>query len=133
MGNPRNLGVLIGNAFIRINHKNRNITAFHRGNGTDNTEALNLFLDLALAAHACRINKDIFLSVDLNGGIHRISRCSGNIADNQPVLPKNLINERGFANIGLADDGNTDRVILFLLCAFIREIRNHLIQHIPQT
>ena len=133
VGNACNLGILICNAFVGINQKNRNITAFHCRNRTDNAEAFDFLLDFAFAAHPCRINEDILLSVNFNRRIDCISCRACNIADNQSVLTENLIDERGFAHIGLPNDGNLNGIIILLMDVLFREIRDNLVKHIAQA
>ena len=62
MCNSGNLGILLGYSFGGINNDDHHIRAFHSGNCTDNTVALNLLFDLVFAAKPRRINKYIFFS-----------------------------------------------------------------------
>ena len=51
------------------------------------------------------VNQDIFFTLSLEQGVHRIPSGAGLIEGEQPVLPEKLIYQRGFPGVGPADDG----------------------------
>src|SRR5699024_8999002 len=104
----------------------------HGGYGADNAVALDLFLDLVLSAQSRRINEDVIPLVIADLRVDRVPGRSRYIGYDHPVLPYQLVDDRGFPHIGLADDGHPWTVVILLLTAAVGEILYHLLQHIPQ-
>ena len=91
-------------------------------------------LSFALAANARRINEANFAAFVLDDLINRISRSAGHRRNNRAIDSRKLIQQRGFPDIRMPDDGNFNfmrrklvsrrlvvsvRVVAFL-CAFRR-------------
>ena len=89
----RNLGILLGHALGSIDHDNADICTLHSCHCTDNTIALDLFLDLILTSQSCGIDKHIFFSIVLNVGIDRISGRACDIRYNDTILLCQFVDE----------------------------------------
>ena len=89
-----NLCILLGHTFYRVDQNYHNIRAVNRRHGTDDAVALQFFFDLALAAQPGCVDKYIFMAVPLHACIYRITRCAGNIGNNQAVFAKDAVNQR---------------------------------------
>ena len=63
---------------------------------------------LAFAANSRRINKAKLVAITFHQFIHRIARGSGDRRHDCAVGPGQPIQQRGFANVGVADDSNTN-------------------------
>ena len=79
MGNSCDLRVLFSHTLCRIDHNNTYIGTLHCRHGTNDTVALNFFLNLILTTESCRINKHVFLSIVTDVCIDCITGCSCNI------------------------------------------------------
>ena len=93
MCDPGDLGILLCHALGRIDHHDHNICLFYGSNSANDTKSLQFFLDLALAAQSCRVDKDIFLAMELDLGIDRISGGSCHIGNNHTVLAHQTVDK----------------------------------------
>ncbi len=133
MSDSRDFGILFRDALHRIDDQHHYLRPLHCADRADDHEPFQFLFYLILAAESRRIDKHIFLPIVGNLRIHRISGGSRNVRHNQTVLPQQFIDQGRFPYIGLAHDGYSGTVILFLFGISILEIRSHLIQHISQT
>ena len=65
--------------------------------------------------------------------IHRVPRGSRDIGYDYAVFSHQLVDNGGFADIGLTDDGNSRSVILLFLFCALAEVFNHLVEQLAQT
>ena len=93
MCDPCDLGILLGHALSSIDHDNADICTLHSRDCTDNTIALDFFLDLILTSQSCGIDKHIFFSIVLNVGIDRISGRACDIRYNDTILLRQFVDE----------------------------------------
>ena len=111
MCNSGNLGILLGYSFSSINNDDHHIRAFHSGNCTDNTVALNLLFDLVFLSKTCGIDENIFISIVHDRGIDRIARRSGDIRYNRLFLSGQQIQKRRFSGIRLSKNNCLDALL----------------------
>ena len=133
MGNAGHLRILLGHTFHRIDDQDCNIAAVNRRNRTDNAETLEIFFDLALTAQPCRIDEDIFMSVDLHLGIDRITRGTCDIGNDHAVLTCDPVDDRGLADIRLTDDSDLRNGVIFFILFDFWEMRADSVEHVAQA
>ena len=133
MGNTGNLGILFRHALGGINDNNHDVRTLHRCHGADDAVAFQFFLNLALAAQAGRVDEHIGHAVINNFSVHRIPCGACDIAYNDPVLTEKLIDDGGFAHIGLAHNRNPWAVILFLFDLLPVKMLHHFIQQVSDS
>ena len=112
MGNPGDLRVLIGDALERVDHQHDHIGPFDGGDGADDAVAFELFFYFVFAAQTGGVDKNVVLAVALDDGVDGVARRAGNVGDNDAVFAKQLIYNRRFADVRLADNGDAGPVVL---------------------
>ena len=106
MGVAGYLAVLLGKALHRIDEDNGHIAAVHRHIAAQHAVPFYGVLHLCLAADAGGIDENVLAVPVFDDGIGGVTGRPGNIADDDPFLPGQIVDERAFAHIGLADDRN---------------------------
>ena len=130
MGKTCDLGVLLGDAVSGVDHDEAHIRPLNGQLGTHNGELLHPLVHLGLAADARRVDEHIAAVLVFIQGVHRVPGGAGHVADNDPLFAQNVVDERGFAHIGLANDGHLDAVVLFLPLVLLREVLQALVQQV---
>ena len=124
MGDAGDLCVLLTDPLHRVNDQHDNIRPFYGADSPHNHIVLQFFLYLVFSAESCRVDEDIFLSVMDDFRIHGIPGGARNVRNDQPFLPQKLIDQH---------DGYSGAVVLFLVRRIRPEMRDHLLQHVPQS
>ena len=110
----RNLRILFQNPLGSVDDHEDNPRTVDRAQGAHHAVPLHRQSDLSLAPHPCRINEKILCTVFGKMCVNRIAGRPRHITDDDPLLTEQTIHERGFADIGTANDGNSD--LIRLLC-----------------
>ena len=133
MGIAGNLLILLCNALLSVNHHQHYISSIHSPQRTHNAITLNSFINLATTAHTCCINQHKFNAIGNKMGINGISSSTSHIADNNPVLTNQCINNGGFAYIWTANNRNADFILILVLTSIFWESCHYRIQQISQA
>ncbi len=117
------LGILLRDALRGINHNHTDIRPLNRHQRAHDAEFFHLFVHARAFANTRRIDQQIASLVAFIHAVHAVARCARDIADNDALFAENLVDERGLADIRLADDRDLDLLALRLvLRLFRREI-----------
>ena len=111
----RDLLVLLGDAGLGVDQEQADLGPLHRHMGAENAEMLDAVIDLGLAANACRVDEGKGADLVLQSRVHSVARGACDVGDDQAVLADELVDDGGFARVGLADDGYVNAVVLGLL------------------
>ena len=130
VGNAGDLGVLLGDPFLGVDHEDRDIRSLHRADRAHDHIALQVLFDLVLAPEACSINEDVLLAVMLYARVDGVAGRSRDVRDDQPVLSDQPVYNRRFADVGLSDDCDVDRFVLFFLAASLFKPLDDLVKHV---
>ena len=131
MGDAGDLLVLFRDSFLRVDHEHAHIAAFDGGDGADDAELFDVFVDFAFAADACGVDQRIRFPVKLEGRIDGVARCPGDRGNDDPVLPQELVDQGGLPYIRFADHCDLDGIVFVLPGAF-RKTADDLVQQIAQ-
>ena len=108
------LAVLFGEAFERIDHDDTDVRPFDGHLGPDDAVLLDAFIDARLPAETGGVDEQEGTVFVFDEGIGRVPGGAGDARDDGPLFPAQGVDERGFAHVGLADDGDLDdEVFLF--------------------
>ncbi len=94
MGDPGDLGILLGDSGDSIDHKDNDIRPLDRCDGSHDRETLDIFGHFALPADTGRIDQDIIFSVMGDRRIDRVPGRTGYITDDHTVLPDQTVDQR---------------------------------------
>ena len=83
---------------------------------------LDCFLDPRLAPHPRRVDQREFRAVLREMGVDGVPGRAGNVADDDPILAENLIDQRGFADVRPTDDGNPNLVCVGILVRIVGKV-----------
>ena len=119
MRKPRYLGVLLGNAVARIYHDDAHVRSLYRHLRAHDRELLYPLLHLGLSSDSGGVDEHIAANLVFKHGVHRVARRARHVADNEPLFTENTVDKRGLANVGLADNGDLDAVLLLVLVVLI--------------
>ena len=133
MSDSRDLSILLGNALGSIDHNYNHICSLYSCHSTDNTVALDLFLYLTLAAKSCGIDKNIIFFIPGDLCVNSITCSSCNIGYDHTFLSKEFVDQRRFSHVRFSYNGDLRDIILIFLFTLIRELFDHLIQHVSKT
>ena len=107
--------VLLSDAFHGIYNHQHYIGTVNSAKGTDDTVFFNQLLNFALAAHAGRINEQITLPFLYYRRVDGIPSGACLVADDGTLFPYQCIEDRRFANVGPANKGNLDFILIFFI------------------
>jgi len=85
------------------------VRARERALGEDDRDALDRRVDLLPSADAGGVDQHERLAVELEGGVDGVARRAGLIVDEDALLAEHPVDERGLADVGLADEGEPQR------------------------
>ena len=127
------LGVLLGNAFGRINHDNAHISALYRQQRTHDREFLDFLVHLALLTDTGGVDERKLTVGVVHIGVYAVAGRTGDIGNDNTFLAEHAVEQAGLADVRLADEGHTNavRVLLFLVCR--REVFVSRIQQLTDT
>ena len=129
MGIACNLGILLAEALGRVDDDDTDVRAVDRHIGTQNTVLFNRLLHLALAADTCRVDEHKASMLIFYHSIGRITGGACDVRNNNRFPACNAVDQRGFARIRSADDGNGDAVfIVFFLGAKVQMLIDRIQQ-----
>ena len=100
------LHVLFGQPLARVHHKEADVRAADRVEGAEHGIVFHVVLHRTLAADARRIDDGVRIPALLEAGIHGVARRARKRRDDGALLPQNFIDERAFARVGFAHDGD---------------------------
>ena len=126
-------GILFGNTIVGINQDQTNIGTLNGIDGTHIGEFFDGIVHLALAAHTGGINEAILAGLVFKVRVDGIAGSTGHVGNNDALFAQNTVQQAGLAHIGLADDGDLDDIILFILSIVLGDIRQNPVQHIAGT
>ena len=109
------LRILLGHALLRVDHDEAHVRAVNGHGRAQHAVTLDHIVDLRLFAHTGGVDKDILALLVFKIRVDGVARRTGNIADDHALGAENAVRERGFANIGLTDEGDLDDVLIFFL------------------
>ena len=66
----------------------------------------------------------------VKAGVDGVAGGARHVGHDDPLLPKNLVHQRGLAGVGLADDRHLDGVIFLFLLVLRREVLHASIQQV---
>ena len=125
--------VLLGDARRGVEHDEHDVGAVDGAKRSHDAVTLDRRIDLSLASHARRVDEDELRVLRHKVRVDGIARRARNVADDDALLPQECIDERGFADVRTADDGDADLIRLFLfLCSFGKE-RHESIEQIAKV
>ena len=127
------LGILLGDAFVGINEDQAHICPLDGIDGTHIGVLLNGIIHLALAAHTGGIDKAILSGLIFKIGVDGIAGGTCHIGHDDTLFTQNLVQQAGFAHIGLTNNGHLDNVTFFLFPIFFRDVLQHPIQQVAGT
>ena len=129
------LGVLLGNAVLRVDDDQRDVGAAHGGQCAHDAIALDGFLlDGALAADARGVNDVVALSVAHEGRVDGVARGARDVGNHGALLAENPVDEARLAHVRSADDGDLNGVLVLLGGILVlREAADHLIEQVAQA
>ena len=130
MGHTGYLCILLRDALGGVDQDETYIRTVNGHCGPQNAVFFNVLIHLGALSHAGGINKYKAPFFVGKAGVNGIPGCSGHIGNNDPFLAQNLIHQRGFSRVRLADDSHLDGVIIFLHFLLRREIFHTGIQQI---
>ena len=133
MGKTRNFRVLLRNAFARVNHNKAYVRSLDCKLGTHDRKSLDAVIDLGFTANSRCVNKNIFAEFVIHAAVDSVARCACDVGNNAAILTENEVDERGFSDIRLADNGNLDSIIVFLVLLKFRQSRNAGIKHVARS
>ena len=105
--------VLLGNAFLRIEHRNNHMRFFYRLQRFDDTEFLDGLTDSRLATNSRGIDQRVLAVVALERHLDRVTGCARLVENDEPLFAEQAIRECRLANIGPPD--NRDAQIMFVV------------------
>ena len=133
MGKARNLGILLGEALHRIYHYNTYLRAFNSHSCSYDGIFFDSVIDAALSAQTCGIYKDKLAVFIFHIRIRCVAGSARDIGDYHSVLTQNGVDERRLADIGLADNGDLDGVVLFFLFVGGRQMLTDGVEQITRA
>ena len=129
MGETGDLGVLLRNALARVDHDETHVRTLNGELRAHDGKLLDAVVHLGLAADAGGVDEDILAVFVLQARVHGVARCAGHIRDDDAVFAEHEIDERGLADVRLADDGDADEIVLFLAFFLGREVFDAGVEH----
>lgn len=120
MRNAGDLGILLREALLRIDHDHAHARALHRHARTQDAVFFNRIIYAAFAPEASRINKNELTMAVFDQRIRCIARGACDIGYDHALFSRNGVDKRGFPHIWLADHSHLDRVVFLLLFPFGR-------------
>ena len=133
MGIARDLLVLLGDARRGVEHDEHDVGAVDGAKRSHDAVALDRRIDLSLAAHARRVNEDELRVLRHKVRVDGIARRARDVADDDALLTHECIDERGFADVRTADDGDADLIRLFLFLCSCGKERHESIEQIAEV
>ena len=110
---PGKAGILFTDLLLGIQHQYHHMCSINCLQCLDDTELLNHFPDPCPATHTGGINQGIGDLVSLERYKDTVAGGTGQIVGQHPLLAHDAVNQCGLANIGPADHGDTDAVVIF--------------------
>ena len=107
-------GVGAGDAFGGVDDQQRHVGGFEVAAGHDDAELLGHQVGLALAADAGGVDKAQLLALELDDLVDRVAGGAGDGRDDGAGGSGEGVEQRGFADVGAADDGDRGFVLLEL-------------------
>ena len=130
VGQTGDLCVLLRHALDGVDEDQADVCALNGGDGSEIGIFFNGVIDLGLAPHSGGIDEAVFAEFVFKIAVDGVARRSGDIGDNDALLPENAVEQAGFADIRLADDGNVDDLALVLLLGGGGEVRNAPVEQV---
>ena len=131
----RHLGVLLRDPFVGVDEDEAHVTTVDGHGGTEDGELLHSVVYLGFFAHTGRVDEDILAELIFKVAVHCVPGGAGHVADDDPLLPQDAVDQGGLAHVGLADDRHLDDVLLLLVLYVVGEILETGVQHLvhPQA
>ncbi len=130
MGQTGHLGVLLGDPLPGVDHDEAHVAALDGHGGPQDGELLDAVIHPGLLPHPCRVDEQVFAPPVLEGTVHRVPGGARHIADDDPLLPQDAVDQGGLAHIGLADDGHLDDIVLLVLLLLGGEVLEAGVQQV---
>ena len=130
MGKPGDLGVLIGDAVPGVDHDEAHVRPLDGQLRPHDGELLHPLVHLGLAADAGGVDEHIAAQLVFIHGVHRVPGGAGHVADDDPLLPQDVVHQGALAHVGLADDGHLDEILVLPVLFHGREVLETLVQQI---
>ena len=130
MGKTGDLRILLCHALVGVDEDQAHVRPVDSCDGAHIGVFLDSVVHLGLAAHARRVNKAVFAELIFKIAVDGIPGGPGHVGNDDPFLSKDLIEQAGFAYIGLSDDGHVDDLALRLLLGFLGEMGHTPVQQV---
>lgn len=128
----RDLLVLLRDALEGVDHHEHDVGAVDGAQRAHDTVTLDGLLDLAAAAHACRVDQRELHAVLREVRVDGVTRRARHVADDDAVLAEDRVDDGGFADIRAADDGDADLILILALLDLLREGRDDCVEQIAE-
>ena len=124
------LFVLLGDAFLGVDHDQTDICTFNCHLGAEYGELFKTVLDLRLTADARGVDEDELAVLVFKLGIDGIARRASHIGDDTAFLTGQTVDDGRLADVGLADDGDLDIILIALDLLVGRGKLQHAVEQI---
>jgi len=105
-------GVLVGQAFTGINQQHHNMRQFNRLQRLDGAEFFHRFGNTRPTPDPGSVNQFILLAIPLGKDADGIAGGAGLVKGQHTIFPEDAVNQRRFAHVGPADDGQPQQVFV---------------------
>ena len=121
MRKPRDLGILLGHALVGIDQDQAHVGTLDGRDGAHVAVALDGVIDLRLAAHTGRVDKEVLAPVVFKIAVDRVARRTRHVGDDHALLTEDAVEEAGLADVRLSDDGDLDDILVIFLAVILRK------------
>ena len=104
--------VVLDHALAGIHDEHHHVGVLDGLQGLDHRELLDGLEDLAAPAHAGGVDQRVLFVVALERDVDAVARGAGLVVDHHALFTEHAVDQRGLADVGTADDGDLDAVLL---------------------
>ena len=127
------LGILLGDTLIGVDQDEAHVRALDGGDGAQVRILLDCIVDLRLAAHTGRIDKEELAGLVFKVAVDGVARGARDVGDDHALFAEDLVEQARLADIRLADDGDLDDVLVVFLAVIGREAGDAGVEQIARA
>ncbi len=126
----RHFGILLGEADRRVDEDHAHVGALDRHFRADDAVPFDGILHLALPAQTGGVDQHKAAEPVFDPGVDRVPCGSGDLRNDAAVLPRDIVDERGFPDVRFADDRNADRLLFLVIPGLFRKLFHDAVQQV---
>ena len=121
VGKSGDLRILLGHAVVCVQQDQAHVRALDGGDGAHVAVFFHRVVHLGFAAHPGGVDEQILAGLVFKIAVDGVARRPGHVGDDHALLAEDAVEQAGFSDVRLSDDGDLDDVLVILVGVIFRE------------